>query len=188
MSWGAVIAHVGQSYLELNTAYEQSKLMDINAKLTKTMAGIEADQMLRQATQYENQGVREAMIEQYKTRVTMSDATAAMAGSGAELDPEMLAKIKMRGDYNTMSAVFDARQRAIDMRLNASMTRIGADWEASEMSRTGSAYKREAITGVAMSSIEKFWPTSKSQRVSRPAGYDYRRLATQGKAQGRGGY
>jgi hypothetical protein len=81
MSWGAVIAHVGTSVLELNAAYEQSKLIDINSKLNQTFAGIEADQMMRQATSLENQGVRASQIEQYKTRSTMSDATAAMAAA-----------------------------------------------------------------------------------------------------------
>ena len=141
---------------------------DDATKLTKTMAGIEADQMLRQATQAENQGVRAAMVEQYKTRVTMSDATAEMAAGGAVLDPELLAKIKQRGDYNTMSVMFDARQQAIDLRYKAGLTRIGAEWEASELGRTGDAYKREALTGVAMSTIEKFWPTSASNPDSFP--------------------
>jgi hypothetical protein len=178
MSWGAVIAHVGTSYLQMDAAYEQSKLIEINSKLNQTMAGIEADQMLRQATSMENQGVRQAQIEQYKTRSTMSDATAQMSASGAELDPFMLAKIQQRGNYNSMSALFDARSKAIDMRMNAGMVRIGADWDASEAKRTGRAGIREATTGVIMNSLDKFWPASSAQKTgkytgskARPKGY-----------------
>jgi hypothetical protein len=163
-NWAAVASHVTSSYLDMRTAYEQSKLIDINSKLNTAMAGIEADQMMRQAIQMENVGVRQSQIEQYKTRATMSDATAAMAASGGVLDPEMLAKIKQRGDYNALSALFDARTRAIDMRYKAGMHRIGASWEAGEMRREGDALRREAWTGVAMSSIQKFWPTSKAQK------------------------
>ncbi len=164
MSWAAVVQHVGASYIELNAAYEQSKLIDINSKLNTTFAGIEADQMMRQATALENQGVRASQVEQYKGRAMMSDATAAMAAGGGGVDPEMLAKIKQRADYNSLTALFDARSQAIDMRFKAGMTRIGAEWDASEASRTGDAYRREATTGVIMNSLDKFWPTTPSQK------------------------
>ena len=112
--------------------------------------------MERQAIQTENQGVRAAQVEQYKTRVVSSDATAAMAAGGGGVDPEMLAKIKMRGDYNSMSAIFDARTRAIDLRQQAGMTRINARVEAGSAGRYGSSLNRQARTGAVFNSMDMF--------------------------------
>jgi hypothetical protein len=170
MSWGAIISNVTQSYLSIDEAYNKSMILESQSKLTTTLAGIEARQMERQAVQVENQGVHASQVEQYKTRVVSSDATAQMAASGAELDPEMLAKIKQRGDYNAMSAIFDARTRAIDLRHNASMTRIDARMDAGSSKRYGSSLNREARTGAVFNSMDMFAkaysPKAKSPRTT----------------------
>jgi hypothetical protein len=189
-NWAAIAVNVTQSYLSMSEAYDKSKIIDAEAKLNQTLAGIEANQLERQAIAAENVGVRAAQIEQYKTRVVSSDATAAMAAGGAVLDPEMLAKIKQRGDYNSMSAIFDARSRAIDLRYEASMTRTVAGYRAGAAGRYGDSLRREATTGAVFNSMDLFAQAYKPKKagVSRPAGYDYRKVASQGKAQGRGGY
>ena len=188
MSWGAIITNVAQSYLAIDEAYNQSKIIAAESKLNQTLAGIEARQIERSAIAVENQGVRAAMIEQQKTRKVSSDAVATMAAGGGGVDPEMLARIKQQGDYNSMSAIFDARTRAIDMRYDASMVRIGADMSAGSAKRYGSSLRREATTGAVFNSMDLFAQAYKPKGTSRPAGYDYRNVAKQGKAQGRGGY
>jgi hypothetical protein len=155
-SWGAVISSVAQSYLSINEAYNKSKIIDAEAKLNETLSGIEASQLERQAIAAENAGVRASQIEQYKTRVVSSDATAAMAAGGAVVDPEMLAKIKQRGDYNSMSAIFDARSRAIDLRYEAAMTRSLAGYKTGAAGRYGDALQREATTGAVFNSMDLF--------------------------------
>jgi len=155
-NWAAVVSNVTQSFLSIDQAYNKSKIIDANSKLNQTLAGIEARQMERAALQTENQGVRASQIEQYKTRVVSSDATAQMAASGAELDPEMLAKIKQQGDYNAMSAIFDARTRAIDLRNQAGMTRINAKFDRGAAGRYGDSLKREAVTGAVFNSMDLF--------------------------------
>ena len=190
VNWGAVAVNVGQSFLSMSEAYNKSKIIDAEAKLNETLSGIEARQMERSATAVENQGVRAAMIEQQKTAMVSSDATAAMAASGAVPDPEMLAKIKQRGDYNSMTAIFDARTAAIDLRYQAEMTRIGSRMDAGAADRYGDSLKREAVTGAVFNSMDLFAKAYKPKGASsnRPAGYDYTKVASQGKAQGRGGY
>lgn len=169
MSWGALIANVGQSYISMNEAYNQSKIIAAQSKLDSVLAGIEANQLMRQATSIENLGVHAAMVEQYKTRVVTSDATAAMAAGGGVVDPEMLAKIKQRGDYNSMSAIFDARTRAIDLRQQSRMVRIGAKYQAGASKRYGSSLKRQAVTGAIYNSMDLFAkaykPSAKSGAV-----------------------
>jgi len=178
MSWGALISNVGQSYISMNEAYNQSKIIAAQSKLDSVLAGIEANQLLRQATSIENMGVKAAQIEQYKTRVVSSDATAAMAAGGGVVDPEMLAKIKQRGDYNSMSAIFDARTRAIDLRHQSRMTRIGARYDAGASKRYGSSIKRQAVVGAVYNSMDMFAkaykPKGKSVSTYKAPGFERR--------------
>lgn len=156
MAWGSIIASVGQSYLSINEAYNKSKIIDAENKLNLTLSGIEARQMERSAIQIENQGVRAAMIEQQKTKMVSSDAVAAMAAGGGGIDAVELAKIQQRGNYNSMSAIFDAGTRAIDLRFQANMTRIGATVQAGSRERYGDSLKREATTGAIFNSMDLF--------------------------------
>jgi hypothetical protein len=156
MSWGAVISSVGQGYFSMNEAYNKSKILESQSKLDFTLSGIEARQMERTATGIENQGVRAAMIEQQKTAIVTSDAIAAMAAGGGGVDPLMLARIKQRGDYNSMSAIFDARTEAIDLRYQADMTRIGAEYSKGASKRYGDSLRREATTGAIFNSMDLF--------------------------------
>ncbi len=156
MSWGAVVTSIGQSYVSMSEAYNQSKILESQSKLDFTLAGIEARAMERSAIAVENQGVRAAMIEQHKTRMVTSDAIAAMAAGGGGVDPEMLVRIKQRGDYNSMSAIFDARTKAIDLRMQADMTRIGATYDKGASKRYGDSLKREATTGAIFNSMDMF--------------------------------
>jgi len=187
MSWGAVIASVGQSYFSMSEAYNKSKIIEAESKLNQTLAGIEARQMERSAIAIENQGVRAAMIEQHKTKMVSSDATAAMAASGAVLDPEMLAKIKQRGDYNSMTAIFDARTKAIDMRYQAEMVRIGGRMDAGAASRYGDSLKREATTGAIFNSMDLFAKayTPKKTTTAKPGTF---RTMPKGGSAGHKGY
>lgn len=173
MNWGAVISSVGQSFLSMNEAYNKSKILESQSKLDFTLAGIEARQMDRAATGIENQGVRAAMIEQYKTRVVTSDAIAAMAAGGGGVDPLMLAKIKQRGDYNSMSAIFDARTEAIDLRYQADMTRIGAEYEKGASKRYGKSLRREATTGAVFNSMDLFAKAYSPKPKTKPAKYEH---------------
>jgi hypothetical protein len=155
-SWGAVISNVGQSYFALSEAYNKSKIIDAESKLNQTLSGIEARQMERSAISIENRGVRAAMLEQQKTAMVSSDAVAAMAAGGGGVDPEMLAKIKQRGDYNSMTAIFDARTAAIDLRYQAEMTRIGSRVSAGSAQRYGDSLEREARVGAVFNSMDLF--------------------------------
>jgi hypothetical protein len=173
MSWGAVISQVGQSFFSMNEAYNKSKIIEATSKLDFTLAGIEARQMERQATGIEAQGTRAAMIEQHKTRMVTSDAIAAMAAGGGGIDPLMLAKIKQRGDYNSMSAIFDARTEAIDLRYQADMTRIGADYTKGAQKRYGQSLRREATTGAVFNSMDLFAKAYKPKPATKPAKYSH---------------
>ena len=135
-----------------------------------------------------NKGVRAAEIEKYKTRATMSDATAAMAAGGGVVDPEMLARIKQRGDYNTMSAVYDAASSASAMRQQATMVEIQSKFGRSQTEARATDMRQGALV-TALGA----WPRSTSQKLdtpvtNRPKNYDWRTVAKKGKAQGRGGY
>jgi len=156
MSWGAVITNVASSYVSMNEAYNKSKILESQSKLDLVLAGIEARQMERSAISVENQGVRASQIEQYKTRSVTSDAIANMAAGGGGVDPEMLVRIKQQGDYNAMSAIFDARTKAIDLRYQADMTRIGGRMDAGASKRYGDSLKREATTGAVFNTMDLF--------------------------------
>jgi len=178
MSWGALISNIGSSYISMNEAYNQSKIIDAQSKLDETLAGIEANQLERQATSVENMGVHAAAIEQYKTRVVSSDATAAMAAGGGVVDPEMLAAIKQRGDYNSMSAIFDARTRAIDLRFQASMTRTSAKYAGSSARRYGHSLKRQATVGAVYNSMDMFAKAYKPASTSKSKNSPYAKNAS----------
>lgn len=173
MSWGAIITNVAQSYTSMNEAYNKSKILEAESKLNFTLAGIEARQMERSAIGIENRGVRAAMVEQYKTRVVTSDAVANMAAGGGGVDPEMLARIKQRGDYNSMSAIFDARTQAIDLRYQADMTRIGAKYGQGASKRYGDSLRREATTGAIFNSMDMFAQAYKPKPKTKPAKYEH---------------
>jgi hypothetical protein len=168
MSWAAVVTNVAQSYMALDEAYNQSKIVEAEAKLNETLAGIEARQLEYQATQIEAAGTRAAMIEQQKTRQVSSDAVAAMAAGGGTVDEHLLAKIKAQGDYNSMSAIYDARTQAIDLRYQAKMTRIGARLQTGSAQRYGSSLRREATTGAIFNSMDLFTKAYKPTSTPRP--------------------
>lgn len=186
MSWGAVIASVGQSYLSMSEAYNKSKIIEAESKLNQTLSGIEARQMERSAISVENQGVRAAMIEQQKTAMVSSDAVAAMAAGGGGVDPELLAKIKQRGDYNSMTAIFDARSAAIDLRYQAEMTRIGGKVSAGSAERYGDSLKREATTGAVFNSMDLFAKAYSPKPAAKTPG-TYKKM-TKGGSAGHKGY
>lgn len=180
MSWAAVVANVAESYISMDEAYNKSKILEYDSKLNETLAGIEARQMERSAISIENQGVRAAMIEQHKTKMVSSDAIAQMAAGGGVVDDLALARIKQRGEYNAMSAIFDARTKAIDLRYQASMTRIGAKYQAGAQQRYGDSLRREATTGAVFNSMDLFAKAYKPKPAStgsytgtksRPANY-----------------
>lgn len=168
MSWATVINQVTSDYVTLNEAYNQSKIVEINAKLNETIAGIRADQLGRQATMMENIGVRQAQIAQYEGRKAESDAIAAMAASGGTVDPAVIARFKQRTRYNATAAVFDARMKALDTRFEAGMTRIGAKMHSANAALESSAIWREAVTGVATNALQ-MWGGTLSQRPQLPA-------------------
>ena len=155
-NWAAITMNVSQSLLSMSEAYNKSKIIDAEAKLNETLSGIEANQLERQAIAAENAGLRAGQVEQYKTRVISSDATAAMAAGGGGIDPEMLAKIKQRGDYNSMSAIFEARTKAIDLRYEASMTRNVAGYNRGAAGRYGDSLVRQATVGAVYNSMDLF--------------------------------
>jgi predicted PilT family ATPase len=154
----------------MSEAYNKSKILESQSKLDLVLAGIEARQMERSAIGVENQGVRAAQIEQQKTRTVTSDAVAAMAAGGGGVDPEMLRRIKQQGDYNSMSAIFDARTKAIDLRYQASMTRIGARYDVGASKRYGDSLKREATTGAIFNSMDMFAKAYSPKKTKLPTG------------------
>ncbi|TFH50198.1 MAG: hypothetical protein E4H01_02815 [Lysobacterales bacterium] len=170
--------------LDFYNSYQQSKIVKAQGQLNETLGLLEADSLRRKATMTENIGVHQAQVEQYKGRVAHSDATAQMAAGGGVVDPEMLAKIKMRADYNALSAIYDARSTAISMREQAGMRGIEARFGRSQ----AQAQARDIRTSALTTALTE-WPRSVAQSPTLPkkrsAGYDY---ASQSKAQGRGGY
>lgn len=184
---GSSLIQATSTALDYYNTYTQSKILETQGKLNETLGQIEADSLRRNATLEMNKGVRAGEIEKYKTRATMSDATAAMAAGGGVVDPEMLARIKQRGDYNTMSAVYDAQTNASTMRQQATMVEIQSKFGRSQTDARATDMRQGAFT-TALSA----WPRSTSQKLdtpsNRPANYDWRTVAKKGKAQGRGGY
>ena len=170
MSWATALTQGTRDFLTLSDAYNKSKMVRAMSKVDETLSRIEEAQLRRAATFTENEGVKRAQIEHYKGRKLQSDATAQMAASGGVVDPEMLARIKMRSDYNAMSAVFEARIKAIDLRQQAGMTRIGAAWRRSEAKREESRIRRDAITGVVMNAMSMV-PASNGQKTNTYGGY-----------------
>lgn len=169
--WQVIAAQATQQIMGLSAAYDQAALTRAQGKIDETMAGIEARQLERQATFTENVGVRQAQIEHYKGRKLQSDAVAAMAASGGTVDPEMLARIKMRSDYNAMSAIFDARMKAIDLRQQAGMTRVGAKYRTSENRRLADKIRRDAMTGAIMNSMSYVGGSSAQKPSGAASGY-----------------
>lgn len=146
----------------LYNSYQNSKIAEAEAKANRVFAGVEAASMERKATAIENSGVRAAQMEHYKGRVLHSDATAAMAAQGGVVDPAMLARIKQRSDYNAMSAMFDARSQAIDMRETAAMTRIQGQLDYSQGKARASDIYRSA-TYTAIGKFPRTWNQAPSK-------------------------
>ena len=160
------ILQASSAGLDFYGTYQNSKIEQYQGKLNEVLGEIEADSLRRKATMSENVGVHGAEAESYKGRVALSDATAAMASSGGTVDPEMLARIKQRADYNAMSAVYDARVTAIGLREQASMASIKGRFGRS-MSDVKAADMRSGAITTALTE----WPTSWSQSPKPPKTY-----------------
>ncbi len=153
----------GAAGLDFYSSYQNSKIEEYQGKLNEVLGEIEADSLRRKATLTENMGVHGAQAESYKGRVALSDATAAMAAGGGTVDPEMLARIKQRADYNAMSAVYDARVTAIGLREQASMASIKGKFGRS-MSQSKASDMRVGAVTTALTD----WPRSWSQSPVSP--------------------
>lgn len=127
---------------------------------------ISAEQLLRNATLRMNQGVREASQESYKGRVVQSDAIAQMAASGGGIDPLMLAQMKQRADYNSMSAIYDASMSAAQMRWDSQVVSM----KARQAKRRGKAMERDILTGAFVTALTNWPRTGGGGRLSRGAG------------------
>jgi hypothetical protein len=69
-----------------------------------------------------------------------------------------------------MSAIFDARTKAIDLRYQASMTRIGARYDVGASKRYGDSLKREATTGAIFNSMDMFAKAYSPKKTKLPTG------------------
>lgn len=141
-------------------SYNQSRAAKTQGEVDNVLGGIQADQLLRKATLRMNQGVHAADEEKYKGRVAVSDAIAAMAAGGSVVDPVILARLKRRSNYNAMTAIFNARQDAIDLRLKSDLARIGAGWQ-----ETAGDFKSKDIMLGATSTALTNWPKFSSKPV-----------------------
>jgi len=153
----------GSAALDFFSQYNNSKVEKAQGKLNAVLGELEADSLRRKATMSENQGVHAAEAEKYKGRVAHSDATAAMASGGGTVDPEMLARIKQRADYNAMSAVYDARTVASGLRQQASMASIKGRFDSAM-----SGVKADDMMAGAVTTALTDWPKSWSQSPKPP--------------------
>lgn len=154
----------GTTLLDFYGQYQSSKIYDAQGDIAETMANIEARSMERKAARTEAAGTRAAMAEQYKGRVAMSDATAAMVAQGGVVNPEQLAKLKQRADYNALSAVYDAKSAAADLRMAAGLKRIEGKFKKSQYAAQGLDV-RQAATTTAIGQ----WPRSWNQNPNPPS-------------------
>ncbi|MCG7985066.1 MAG: hypothetical protein JAY90_20240 [Candidatus Thiodiazotropha lotti] len=88
----------------------------MQARAAEKAAEFTAKQLERNAKARFAQGTRQAYEEQRQGRLMISNARAAMAGSGTSTTDAgattQLANIKATADYNALSAVFGAKSEA----------------------------------------------------------------------------
>lgn len=156
--------------LGLLQGYDRSKTVERQGKMNRDLANIRADQLLEDAKKRFAAGVREGAEYSRRGRVTESDAIAAMAAGGGGVDPEMLARLKQKANYNTMSAIYDSAVAASDIRNEAANVRSAgqfakdqADIEARDI-RFSSAIN-------AFSELPLSFAQKPSVGASRPKGY-----------------
>ena len=70
-----------------------------------------------------------------------------------------------------MSAIFDARTEAIDLRYQADMTRIGAEYSKGASKRYGDSLRREATTGAIFNSMDLFASAYKPKTTTKVSTY-----------------
>lgn len=141
MTWQLQALSAGMSAIE---AYNNAKLAKTQGKVDLALAKVQAGTMRADATRAENRGVRAAGMELKKGEKLYSDAIANMAAMGGGVDPLLMAEIKRTSDYNAMTAIYDARMEAINLRYDAAMVESSgrlaqsrADFEASQTMRQG---------------------------------------------------
>lgn len=123
-------------------AGHESRLGEITAQMT-----------LRDAEQRLAAGAREAQGISHQGKVLESDAITAMVAGGGVTDPEMLAKLRQRVDYNALSAIFDANRESGSMRMRAIAEKYG--------SRYNAAVNRANVSSGVFRSVGNFlsaWP------------------------------
>lgn len=143
-------------------SYNNARMAKSEGKINRMFGEIEADQLLRNATLRMNQGVSEAEQERFKGEVVQSNAISQMAASGGGIDPLMLALMKTRSDYNSMSAIYDAKRGASELRMAAYSARAGA-----KMTEARGAVKSQDIMTGAFASALGDWPRI-SRSTTRP--------------------
>lgn len=100
------------------------KVMEGNAKNKASIA--EQAQLEKQAKRVQGVGSREAQEQIRKADIVAGDATAIRAAGGGAMDAgsiERIAKIESEGNYNALSALYDADQEASQLREQGKVVR-----------------------------------------------------------------
>ncbi len=123
MTLNAQQTKIGRDSMNMLGTYVQGK-SDIEVAGYKRFGGeAQARLMLRNADARYAEGTREAGEIARQGRKGESDMIAAMVAQGGTVDPTMIAMLKQRTTYNSMSAIFDATRESEGMKLEASIIR-----------------------------------------------------------------
>lgn len=120
---------------------QRRQLADVNAQLDMNADAIEA------------LGIREAGEERLRGDVMLSNAKAAMAGSGMVTTDvgavEQLARIRDRSDYNALGAIYESRVDASKERYQAGMNEV----TRSELKRNKDFNRIKGVLGTDMTAM-----------------------------------
>ncbi len=108
--------------------YNRSKTVEREGKYAREIAQINAEALMKDAQRRFAAGVREGAEYRRQGEITESNAIANMAAMGGGVDPEMLARLKQKANYNTMSAIYDSAVAASDIRAEARNVRSQGEW------------------------------------------------------------
>ncbi len=144
----------------------------------QAMAEYEAKQLESAGTAAYAEGTRDQQELLRQGKVIQSDATARMAASGGGVDPEELAKLKTRTDYNALAALFEKKSEQQLYERQAGAKRIGGAVDVWQGEMQKKASRRKALSTAFSGAFDMFGgmsfggnPTSSFKPMSGPLGF-----------------
>lgn len=141
------------------SSYSESKALKEEGRQAQVKAKFESEQLQKKANAAYARGTKDAGEERRKAAIVASNAQAASAASGGAFDEgvaENLAGIKTAGDYNALTAMFDAESAQQGFELQAATKRWEGDQIENQKKFAASSAKRRTLSTILSGASKTF--------------------------------